>query len=106
MPCAPPRSSLFGGPPPGGAPYRFDYLTPKADLNLKSRRLITISSADRCRLDSRMVDADPAVFKKRLWMSEPEARLFNYLSQFPRLGDLVSEFGVLLAGRNPPTTAG
>ena len=86
---------LFGGPPPGGAPYRFDYLTPKADLNLKSRRLITISSADRCRLDSRMVDADPTVFKKRLWMSEPEARLFNYLSQFPRLGDLVSEFGVL-----------
>ena len=58
---------LFGGPPPGGAAYRFDYLTPKADLNLKSRRLITISSADRCRLDSRMVDADPAVFKKRLW---------------------------------------
>ena len=86
---------LFGGPPPGGAPYRFDYLTPKADLNLKSRRLITISSADRCRLDSRMVDADPAVFKKRLWMSEPEARLFNYLARFSRIGDLVVEFGAL-----------
>ena len=86
---------LFGRPPAGGAAYRFDYLTPKADLNLKSRRLITIGNADRCRLDSRMVDADPSVFKKRLWMSEPEARLFNYLSQFPRLGDLVREFGTL-----------
>ena len=86
---------LFGLPPAGGAAYRFDYLTPKADLNLKSRRLITIGNADRCRLDSRMVDADPSVFKKRLWMSEPEARLFNYLSHFPRLGTLVGEFGTL-----------
>ena len=86
---------LFGRPPAVGAAYRFDYLTPKADLNLKSRRLITIGSADRCRLDSRMVDGDPAVFKKRLWMSEPEARLFNYLSQFPSLGTRVGEFGTL-----------
>lgn len=87
---------LFGRPPAGGdAAYRFDYLTPKADLNLKSRRLITIRSADRHRLDSRLVDADPSVFKKRLWMTEPEARLFNYLSGFPRLGELVVEFGKL-----------
>lgn len=86
---------LFGLSPAGGAAYRFDYLTPKADLNLKSRRMITIGNADRCRLDSRMVDGDPAVFRKRLWMSEPEARLFNYLSQFPRLDDLVAEFGAL-----------
>ena len=86
---------LFGRPPAGGAAYRFDYLTPKADLNLKSRRLITIGGVDRCHLDSRMVEADPSVFKKRLWLSEPEARLFNYLSQFPRLGDLVAEFGTL-----------
>ena len=86
---------LFGRPPAGRAPYRLDYLAPKADLNLKSRRLITIGSADRCRLDSRMVHADPALFKKRLWLNEPEARLFNYLAQFPRLGDLVAEFGTL-----------
>ena len=65
---------LFGRPAVKGASYRFDYLTPKADLNLKSRRLITIASADRHRLDSSMVAADPFVFKKRLWMSEPEAR--------------------------------
>ncbi len=86
---------LFGRAPASGAAYRFHYLTPKADLNLKSRSLITIGSADRCRLDSRMVDADPTVFKRRLWLSEPEARLFNYLAQFPRLGALVDEFGTL-----------
>lgn len=77
------------------APYRFDYLTPKADLNLKSRQLLTISAADRCRLDSRMVEADPAIFKKRLWLTEPESKLFNYLAQLPRLGDRVVEFGSL-----------
>ncbi len=86
---------LLGRPPTGGAPYRFDYLTPKADLNLKSRHLITIGGADRCRLDSRAVEDDPSVFKKRLWLTEPEARLFNYLSGFPCLGDLVVEFGKL-----------
>ena len=86
---------VFGRPPAGGRAYRFEYLTPKADLNLKSRRLITIGAADSCRLDSRMVEADPSVFKKRLWLNEPEARLFNYLAQFPRLGDLVAEFGTL-----------
>ena len=86
---------LLGCPPAGGAPYRFDYLTPKADLNLKSRHLVTIGSADRCRLDSRLMETDPSVFKRRLWLSEPEAKLFNYLAQLPRLGDLVVEFGAL-----------
>ena len=86
---------LFGRPPAGAPAYRFDYLTPKADLNLKSRRLITIGAADRCRIDSRMVEDDPSVFKERLWLSEPEARLFNYLAQFLRLDDLVAEFGTI-----------
>ena len=95
---------LFGCPPAEAAPYRFDYVTPKADLNLKSRRLITIGSADRHRLDSRMVDADPAVFKKRLWLGEPEARLFNYLARVSRLGDIVVELGTLSTRREPTRT--
>ncbi|MCY4506687.1 MAG: N-6 DNA methylase, partial [Acidobacteria bacterium] len=94
-----PAALIIFGRPQADAPYRFDYLTPKADLNLKSRRLITIGSGDRCRLDSRQVDADPFVFKKRLWMTEPEGRLFNYLSRFPRLGDLAVEFGALARKR-------
>ena len=80
---------LVGRAPSGRAPYRFDYLTPKADMNLKSRRLITVGATDRCLLDSRTVEADPSVFKKRLWLTEPEAKLFNYLSKFSRLGRLV-----------------
>lgn len=94
-----PTALLVFGRPQADAPYRFDYLTPKADLNLKSRRLITIGSGDRHRLDSRQVGADPFVFKKRLWMTEPEGRLFNYLSRFPRLGDLAVEFGALARKR-------
>ena len=106
------RFQLFDGPVHAAAllvfgrstarsAYRFDYLTPKADLNLKSRRLITIGSADKCRLDSRMVDADPFIFKKRLWLTDPNARLFNYLAQFPSLGDLVVDFGTLSRRRKP-----
>ena len=94
-----PTALIVFGRPQADVPYRFDYLTPKADLNLKDRRLITIGSDDRRRLDSRLVEADPSVFKKRLWMTEPEARLFNYLSRFPCLGDLAVEFGTLARKR-------
>ena len=72
--------------------YRFDYLTPKVDPNFTARRVITLGSADRCRLDTRTVEDDPFVFKKRLWMGEPEAKLLNYLSHFPRLGEIVVPF--------------
>lgn len=73
--------------------YRFEYWTPKADLNLKVKRLVTLSSADRSFVTSRMAIADPLVFKRRLWMSEPDAKLFNYLSALPKLGDLISDYG-------------
>ena len=73
--------------------YRFDYWTPKADLNLKIKRLITLSSADKCRVTSSIAAAEPLVFKQRLWMNDPESKLFNYLSAFPRLGNLARAYG-------------
>ena len=74
---------------------RFEYWTPKADLNLKIKRLITLSSADKCRVTSTMAAAEPLVFKQRLWMNDPESKLFNYLSAFPKLGKLVDQYGDL-----------
>lgn len=74
-------------------PYRFEYWAPKADLNLKVKRLITLSSADKSYITSRSALDDPLVFKRRLWMSEPDAKLFNYLSALPRLGGLISDYG-------------
>ena len=81
--------------------YRFEYWTPKADLNLKIKRLITLSSADKCRITSAMAAAEPQVFKQRLWMSDPESKLFGYLSTFPKLGDLVDEYGDRVRRRRP-----
>ena len=75
--------------------YRFDYWAPKADLNLKIKRLITLSSADKCLVTSRIAEEDPLVFKRRLWMNDPDAKLFNYLELFPKLDNLVSEYGDL-----------
>ena len=73
--------------------YRFEYWTPKADLNLKIKRLITLSSADKCRVTSSIAAAEPLVFKQRLWMNDPESKLFNYLSAFPRLGNFARAYG-------------
>ena len=90
---------VFGCAVQEASAYRFDYWVPKADLNLKTKRLITISSADKCLVNSDMAEEDPFIFKKRLWMTEPEAKLFNYLSRLPNLGALVSEFGSLKRSR-------
>ncbi|CAI2717512.1 HsdM family class I SAM-dependent methyltransferase [Nitrospina watsonii] len=70
--------------------YRFEYWAPKADLNLKVKRLITLSRADKSFITSKVATNDPLIFKRRLWMNEPEGKLFNYLSGFSRLGKLVS----------------
>ena len=75
--------------------YRFDYWAPKAGLNLKTKRLITLSSTDKCLVTSRMAEEDPLTFKRCLWMNNPEAKLFNYLSKLPTLSNLVSKYGDL-----------
>lgn len=84
---------IFGGAAPGQASYRFEYWAPKADLNLKVKRLITLSSADKSFVTSKAALSDPLIFKRRLWMSEPDAKLFGYLSRLPTLGDLITDFG-------------
>lgn len=72
--------------------YRLDYWTPKADLNLKIRRAITLSSVDKQTIASHEAIEDPSVFKRRLWISGPESKLFSYLASLPRLGDSVGEY--------------
>ncbi len=76
-------------------PYRFDYWAPKADLNLQIKRLITLSRADKFSLNAATAIDHPLAFKQRLWMREPDGKLFAYLSKFPKLGDLINDFGSL-----------
>jgi hypothetical protein len=72
-------------------PYRFDYWVPKADLTLRLKRILMLRSSDRLRLRSDEVDADPALFKRRLWTRSPEERLLQFLKSLPRLGEYVVE---------------
>lgn len=75
--------------------YRFDYWAPKADLNLQIKRLITLSSLDKFSLSTDTVAANPLAFKQRLWMREPDAKLFSYLARLPNLGSLIQDYGSL-----------
>ena len=84
---------IFGKASADKPSYRFEYWAPKADLNLKIKRLITLSSADRSFVTSKAAIADPLVFKRRLWMSEPDAKLFSYFEELPKIGDLISDYG-------------
>ncbi len=83
---------ILGRREPDAPGYRFEYWAPKADLNLQMRRVITLSSVDRGSVTSRDVGEDPFVFKRRLWMSAPESKLFNYLAALPKLGALVTKY--------------
>ncbi len=96
---------IFGNATRDQPAYRFDYWAPKSDLNLKVKRLITLSSADKSFITSKVALADPLVFKRRLWMSEPDSKLFGYLDALPKLGQLVGEYGTLKRAKQLPTDA-
>lgn len=82
------------------APYRFEYWVPKADLNLRLKRLMTLSRGDRIRFRSDLVGDDPTLFKRRLWTRAPEEKLIQFLRTISPLGALVTEYKVLKrAGR-------
>ena len=86
---------VFGRGDPEEPGYRFDYWTPKADLNLKIGRAITLSSVDKRTVASHEAMQDPSLFKRRLWMSDPESKLFGYLESLPKIGDFVGEYRAL-----------
>ena len=86
---------LYGVGETGAFPYRFDYWAPKADLNLRVKRVITLSTADKLSLSVAKVLENPLVFKQRLWMREPDAKLFAYLARLPKLGDFIHDCGGL-----------
>lgn len=77
---------------PDRGAYHFDYWCPKADLNLRLKRTLTLSRSDRSKIRSDLIDDEPQLFKRRLWMRKPDEKLLQYLTSFPRLSDLVDEF--------------
>jgi len=86
---------IFGANDRPQASYKFDYWAPKADLNLQLKRMITLSSADKLTLSSSTVERDGLAFKHRLWMREPDSKLFAYLTRLPNLAALIKDFGGL-----------
>lgn len=65
---------------------------PKADLNLRLKRLMTLSKADRIRFRSDLVGDDPTLFKRRLWTRAPEEKLLQFLRTMPPLSDFIREY--------------
>jgi N-6 DNA Methylase len=72
--------------------YRFEYWTPKSDLNLRLKRMLTLTRSDRMRLRSDHVGADPSLFKRRLWTRSPDEKLLQYIRALPALNTFVREF--------------
>lgn len=94
---------IYGQASKDDFPYAFDYWAPKADLNLRIKRVITLSSADRVVLDVVSVFENSLIFKQRLWMREPDAKLFGYLARLPKIGAFVTDYGSLSRKGEKPT---
>ncbi|HSX91290.1 MAG TPA: N-6 DNA methylase [Hydrogenophaga sp.] len=90
--AARPTAFVLYSPQEQKTSYRFEYWVPKADLNLRLKRLVTLSRADRLTLRSDLVASDPTAFKRRLWTRAPEERLLQYLRTMPPLSSFVLEF--------------
>ena len=95
-----PASLFIFGRSNGASRYVFDYWTPKADPNLRTRRVIGISADEKMQIDTASAVQDPHIFKKRLWMTSPEHKLFHYLANFPTLRDRAIQFKHL-RGKHP-----
>ncbi len=83
--------ALFRPQKDEGQPYRFEYWIPKADLNLRLKRTITLSRADRAHLRSDQVQEDPVIFKRKLWARSPDERLLQYVKTLPTLSSFIVE---------------
>jgi hypothetical protein len=79
-------------------PYRFEYWVPKADLNLRLKRMMTLARSDRVVMRSDEVMQDPAIFKRRLWTRAPDERLLQYLRAIPSLGKIVQQYKEVAKG--------
>lgn len=86
---------LYGRREADGFPYNFDYWAPKADLNLRIKRVLTLSRSDRTQVSVAAVLENALIFKQRLWMREPDIKLFSYLARLPKVGDVVTAYGDL-----------
>ncbi|MEO5337385.1 MAG: SAM-dependent methyltransferase [Magnetospirillum sp. WYHS-4] len=82
---------ICGRHDPSTPPHRFDYWCPKADPSLRLRRTMTLSRWDCGQLRSDLVAKDTSLLKRRLWMRQPDEKLFQYLSSLPRMRDLIDE---------------
>ena len=84
-----PATLFIGGKNHGGEPYWFHYWVPKTDPSLGAAGVLTINELDKKRLDTIELAKDPLLFKKCLWMTGPEDKLFRYLDRYTPLRDTV-----------------
>ena len=94
-----PAALFIAGLNPDAEPHEFDYWVPKASPSSGATRLVSINEVDKKRLNTVMVEKDPLEFKKRMWMTSPEHKLFRYLSTYPRLRTRVAQHGRSNAGQ-------
>ena len=87
-----PTALFVGGRNHSREPYWFHYWVPKADPGWNAAGVLTLTDPDRLRLDTIELEEDTHLFKRRLWMTGPEDKLFRYLERYPSLRETVKQY--------------
>ena len=87
-----PAALFIGGRNISDPAYMFEFWAPKAVPGFSSTRLLAMGETDKCELNTVQVAKDPLLFKKQLWMTGPEDKLFHYLSSLSPLRTTVGQF--------------
>lgn len=73
----------------------FEYWTPKADLFAQRKHAITLSHADRLKINSTQIIETPDIFTQRFWLKSRGEKLLQYLNSFASLNSFIDEYGML-----------
>jgi hypothetical protein len=84
--------ALFRKRDPSLKDYRFDYWTPKANRLLTSAQMVSIASVDRSEGKASTAGREPSFWKRRMWATGRDLRLLDWLSDLPKLGQLLSAY--------------
>ena len=94
---------------------RIDYWVPKAHRLLSSTKILIVPTNDRLAVTQELAQFDAGIWKKRMWATNRDQKLIEWLSDLPPLGSIVTLYsgvrrgldyrinGSSARGLNPPS---
>ncbi len=81
----------------GGAD-KIDYWVPKAHRLLSSTKILIVPTNDRLAVSQHLAESDVGIWKKRMWATNRDQKLIEWLSELPPLGSIATLYSRMRRG--------